>query len=268
MESPLRARCLLPGRRTTSGISRTRQLPRTWNALPGGAGQPSGVPRAGEAELCERSAGTHLPGRHRARVPGGRSAGMARAPPVRRAAELELPARPRRRLGHFRARRRGGASVEGRGQPGEGRALPASAACRSPGDVLFTACCGGPEPAEWQALDVAPTLSLLESSAPGWTFLGPEKALGRQRWRPLPAAHSHAWAPVKTGSKKETRRGRAAVGGPAAGQGWLEGQELLDGGHPPSTSTRHARQGRGAVRAGSSPPPPPPLLQIQTAPVK
>lgn len=114
------------------GISRTRQLPQARNALPGGAGEPSRVPRAGEAVRCPASAGTHLPGRHRARVPGGRSAGMVLAAPVRRAAELERPAGPRRRLGHFRARRRGGASAEGRGRL-------AGATCRSPGDALLAA---------------------------------------------------------------------------------------------------------------------------------
>lgn len=57
--------------------------------------RPSG-PR-GRERLRGESAGTHLPGQRRARVPGGQSAGMVRAPPVRRAVELERPARPRRR---------------------------------------------------------------------------------------------------------------------------------------------------------------------------
>lgn len=184
--APSPARCPLPGRRTTSGISRTGQLPRAWNALPGGAGEPSGVPRAGEAEPWERSPGTHLPGRHRARVPGGRSAGMARAP----------PRPPRRRAGTNRRAspplRSFPSAAPGRGQrggagPSRQRHLP------GPGNALFAACVpevrGG---AEGKAFDVAPTLSVLDPSAPGRTFLGPEEALGRQRRRLLPPPHSHA----------------------------------------------------------------------------
>lgn len=100
------------------------------------------------------SARTHLPGRHRARVPGGRSADMVRAPRVRGEAgetSCALPplrsfpsAAPGRGLG--RAQEGGGAGLGqggralgrggawGRG-PGQMRGRLASPICQIPGDA-------------------------------------------------------------------------------------------------------------------------------------
>lgn len=158
----------------TSGVSRPGQLPKARNALPGGAGPAAeaAVPRPAEGRGGV-SAETHLPGRPRARVPGGRSVGMVRAPCVHSAPSESWRASLLFRSLPSAAPARG----PGRAGPGWGRgpergrrrSLLASATCRSPGDAALATRAAlsllawGRGRAAWDVRDTASTTPVLSS---------------------------------------------------------------------------------------------------------
>lgn len=285
MEAPLRARCLPPvrGDNDRSGLQ-TRAASLTPERLPRGAG-----PAAKAAVRCPAegrggvSADTHLPGRHCARVPGGRSAGMVRAPRVHSVAGATSRASPQLRSFPRAAPARGlGRAWDGVGAgPGAGpplqrHLLEPRRRCslrRVRPEVPGVGPRRGRGGAEREVRDTVPTPPVLSSPdspracpGPQWLvgagllcrqlpdlLLCSQEALGLMRWhpsRPTPGAQ------VKTPSGGDSAEPRG-VGGACGGRGSYRGGLREQGGRV----EKMARGVRTSLVMAACPPLPPPKVE-------